>query len=719
MAVNKKRDFKRLSVCIRDFLKRLPCDQTTGFLRDTLCLSLLELHKYYIKEKERFGEQKTLDSSSTYRAVFQDSLGDAQKYDGTWKECDDGEQFMAVNRNIHNLQDGFDDCDSLGRTHLMYAIHGDHQDTIDHILSLNTNINHQAQDGSSVLHIACQHEKPSVVSLLLKNKANVLVTDKKGRSPLHWAAKCKLSDTVKFLLQYGGDVSSKDCDGMTPAMWACYFHKPDNLHIIRNAILRVDPRPEAILDEQDNFGRTVLHWMVMTCDPNGSLGGFKELLVMGDVCNIKDNKGRTILHTAAIQGSISICKEIIQVCGKEILNVKDNENQTALHLATLCGHGDMVDFLLQQEANSEIVNKNERTALQEAEIGHYHYCLLVFVAFEQIKDKTKLSTDKINNDMEKKNKKYESWVIPSTSLNESQDIPTNLTGEQLVDVTEVKGFEINQEDPDEQFVPEKLVTTNIFTTQNTEKVDSSTTIKPSVPGNDSMNLDISQDNLQPGPMKRFPLTGRSNKNTVLQRSERIEEIKEEDLIIPRKNDEPMQENGESSSEQNDDDDEISSLNIESENDESTAEDDYKHEGSNNNNIKTSIEKNSGSAKNKVNKDGLSPIQPQQNFSFPLKLEPIPLPRTNKTLARGIVQPLQPAVLKKQPAVSLLSRDKLQHYGTPRGRDHGPLAQTHSKELLENVFRGNKENKKEEKNDERVQDGKFSRPRVKHAMFHPK
>ena len=29
---------------------------------------------------------------------------------------------------------------------------------------------------------------------------------------------------------------------------------------------------------------------------------FKELLVMSDICNIKDKMGRTILHTAATQG---------------------------------------------------------------------------------------------------------------------------------------------------------------------------------------------------------------------------------------------------------------------------------------------------------------------------------------------------------------------------------------------------------------------------------
>lgn len=34
-------------------------------------------------------------------------------------------------------------------------------------------------------------------------------------------------------------------------------------------------------------------------------------------------------------------------------------------------------------------NGNGRTALQEAELGHYHYCLLVFAAFELMRGQQK------------------------------------------------------------------------------------------------------------------------------------------------------------------------------------------------------------------------------------------------------------------------------------------------------------------------------------------
>ena len=93
-------------MCIQDFLKRLPCNENTGFLRDTLYLSLLELHKYYIKEKERANLQQT-DEAGKLAAVHEHAWKDAEldKYDERWRECDDGEKFTKiVQDNVQDVQ---------------------------------------------------------------------------------------------------------------------------------------------------------------------------------------------------------------------------------------------------------------------------------------------------------------------------------------------------------------------------------------------------------------------------------------------------------------------------------------------------------------------------------------------------------------------------------------------------------------------------------------
>ena len=56
-------------------------------------------------------------------------------------------------------------------------------------------------------------------------------------------------------------------------------------------------------------------------------------------------------------GSVSACKQILSSGDKDMINMKDNQDQTALHLATLSGHGEMVDFLLQNGGKKKIYTK--------------------------------------------------------------------------------------------------------------------------------------------------------------------------------------------------------------------------------------------------------------------------------------------------------------------------------------------------------------------------
>ena len=74
-------------------------------------------------------------------------------------------------------------------------------------------------------------------------------------------------------------------------------------------------------------------------------------------------------------------------------------------------------------ANIASENNHGRTALQEAEFGHYHYCLLVFAAFEQIKtgekdkevEKTQEEVQEVDM-ADKKEKRYDRYGISVRKL---------------------------------------------------------------------------------------------------------------------------------------------------------------------------------------------------------------------------------------------------------------------------------------------------------------
>lgn len=53
---------------------------------------------------------------------------------------------------------------------------------------------------------------------------------------------------------------------MTAVMWACRFNNLENMQVLRNALERVDPRREAIFEDRDDNGETVLHWAIPMSD---------------------------------------------------------------------------------------------------------------------------------------------------------------------------------------------------------------------------------------------------------------------------------------------------------------------------------------------------------------------------------------------------------------------------------------------------------------------
>ena len=119
-------------------------------------------------------------------------------------------------------------------------------------------------------------------------------------------------------------------------------------------------------------------------------------------------------------------------------------------------------------------------------------------------------------------------MIPSTSLNESHNIPTEeaneLTDQQHVDVTEIKGFEINNGLEDQIIANVSLPEKSVLTKNKPAQNSTTTRDKPASKLHKSaVQFDKPVTITTDG---RNHATGRSNKSALLQRSERVEETKE-------------------------------------------------------------------------------------------------------------------------------------------------------------------------------------------------
>ena len=94
-------------------------------------------------------------------------------------------------------------------------------------------------------------------------------------------------------------------------------------------------------------GATELHLAVVNSDINAFTGVEPEAILVPD-CD-----GETVLHYAATQGDLEICKLLINI-NKSIIDIKDVENKTALDWATAYNieyngsHQDVCDYLTNE-----------------------------------------------------------------------------------------------------------------------------------------------------------------------------------------------------------------------------------------------------------------------------------------------------------------------------------------------------------------------------------
>uniref|UniRef100_A0A671MZU0 Serine/threonine-protein phosphatase 6 regulatory ankyrin repeat subunit C n=1 Tax=Sinocyclocheilus anshuiensis TaxID=1608454 RepID=A0A671MZU0_9TELE len=232
-------------------------------------------------------------------------------------------------------------------------------------------------EGQTPLMLAVLGGHTDCVHLLLERGAclsfvSVLSRDFQGRTAVHLAASCGHADILSNLLS-AADHSHPhdpitDRHGYTPAHWAAYHGHEDCLDVL------LELKPCSI---QEGNPFTPLHCALI----NGHSGS-AELLLESSVCNslvnIRDAKGRTPLHAAAVAEDMAGLQLVLRH-GADI-NAVDHSGRSALMVAADNGQSGAVALLLHRaKADLSLLDVNKNTALHLACSKAHEMCAMLIL----------------------------------------------------------------------------------------------------------------------------------------------------------------------------------------------------------------------------------------------------------------------------------------------------------------------------------------------------
>ena len=226
--------------------------------------------------------------------------------------------------------------------------------------------NKDVEGWTFVLH-ACKYGNLEIVELLLKNDADLNITDSDGKSTLYWAA-CndddgETADIVKKLIEESVDINKPANDGRTALVGAVINGKFRTIE----ALLTVGAHPNILMSD----GRTPLHITAQ----QGDIESLKALLKAGAHLNIQENdNGNTPLHVAVGRrlesnkdkndsveaiGELEKVKALLE--GGADPNIQNLEGVPLLMLATAHGTAGDIELVKALVGGGADVNQDTQT----------------------------------------------------------------------------------------------------------------------------------------------------------------------------------------------------------------------------------------------------------------------------------------------------------------------------------------------------------------------
>lgn len=196
------------------------------------------------------------------------------------------------------------------------------EDAVLEMMSEGADVDAADMDGNTAVHWAVWFRLDSLLTKLLERGAHADRKNVNGEAPVHWAAKASNFQAIQALVKGDhGMLSQRDCEGFTPFI---FLSQNDNAPIMEWVYLR-----GISVEEQDNFGRTALHWACY----RGHRRTVQWLLSRSADISHRDHEGMTAMHWAALKGHDAVADMLINVGAVNLLHLPDGQGDTPMDLA--------------------------------------------------------------------------------------------------------------------------------------------------------------------------------------------------------------------------------------------------------------------------------------------------------------------------------------------------------------------------------------------------
>ncbi|GHV13533.1 hypothetical protein AGMMS49938_08250 [Fibrobacterales bacterium] len=210
----------------------------------------------------------------------------------------------------------------------------------------------------SLLHIAAEGDYFELAETLLRNGLSVNSRDHNSKTPLHIAARKNAVQTAEVLLKYGATLQVQSVSSKTPLHIAA---KNNCVEMVRLLI-----EQGAVLDVFDYKKRSPLTVAV----ERGAFVVLQELLAAGASVHLQSEELKwSPLHYAAKIGDVNIIDLLLQ--NEADLDPLDEDGNTPLHIAARFGKEKAVKFLLLKKASVKSSGKKGISPLHEATAGNH------------------------------------------------------------------------------------------------------------------------------------------------------------------------------------------------------------------------------------------------------------------------------------------------------------------------------------------------------------